>query len=309
MAQKPLLVTYISDLVTVLLSAPGNVFILLVILMDVVNARSLPINGQLIFGISLLNVLHQLGFICGDIILLMEKGIIFNTVLDGLRPLSVASMSCTIWLSTLLSMYFCLKIVNMKQKFYTLLQQTFPKLLHKVLVMNVIGSLVLGYFSFSWVSKHGYSNNTFDDTGELAFTKHDPRLYSKALMFFLMIVSFIVFCLSTGIISYSLCRHIGNIQANPGSSRAISTQAHTHTIVTIFSLLISSIIRIITEVIWTIPSSSSAPEYISAVLSALNHVSTPLILIRGNRKLEKALQRFLNWLPFPKCLIFREAKL
>ncbi|XP_068102468.1 septin-12 [Hyperolius riggenbachi] len=282
--------------------APANVFILLVILRDVVNSRRLPINDQLIFGICFFNVLHQLTFIFGDIVVLVNRELLLNNVLHmAIDNLSVAFMLCCFWLSTLLSVYFCLKIVNMKQKSYILLQKTFPKLFHKFLVVIVVGSLVLPFCSYFLSSYHGFQNSTFHDNGhQLAFTMHEHDTYLKLLVSSLSTVSFLVLCLCVGIITSSLCRHIGNIQANPGSSRAISTQAHTHAIVNILLLLMSSIMWVFTELIWIVPNVYHIAILAMAAFSSLHHVSTPLILIMGNRKLEKSFCKFLSWCPISK---------
>ncbi|XP_068102471.1 taste receptor type 2 member 43-like [Hyperolius riggenbachi] len=294
MAMTPQLHILISDLVAVLLSAPVNVFILLVILMDVVNSRSLPINDQLIFGICFFNVLHQVAFIHEGIFSLMNTtGNSFsNSVLKTVNNnVSLAFMLCSIWLNTILSIYFCLKIVNMKHKLYIILQKMFPKIFHNGFVVMVVGSLVLTFFSFLWPSNHGSQKKTFNDNGhQMALTIDNQSLQSKSVIGFLYTVMFLFFCLSVGIITSSLCRHISNIQANPGSSRAISTQAHTHAIVTILCLLIASLFGIITEVIWIASNVYEIPTFALIVPSALHHVSTPLILIRSNRKLQEALQ-------------------
>ncbi|KAM3920451.1 embryonic protein UVS.2-like [Leptodactylus fuscus] len=133
----------VVNLISILISIPGYMFIVVVNTLDWMKNERLDISDQLISGIGLLMLIHRsfhaivdfVGFTKGYLTTRPEQ------LLINLLYLSI--IFCTLLFSTWLSIHFCLKIVNVNHNLYISIQRMFPKMFPWILLPSVLASLVI----------------------------------------------------------------------------------------------------------------------------------------------------------------------
>ncbi|KAG8546503.1 hypothetical protein GDO81_018776 [Engystomops pustulosus] len=136
------------DYVTLIISFILNIFIIVVNVQDFGKNRRLPLSDQLLLSLSVFGLLHELSdgyFLYFDLL----PGPSNDYSIKYLYFFMYMNL-CTLWLSALLSLHFCLKIVNITQRFYIDLQRRFPMLFPWIII-----AFSLGYFFMCLYSSLG----------------------------------------------------------------------------------------------------------------------------------------------------------
>ncbi|KAG8546502.1 hypothetical protein GDO81_018775, partial [Engystomops pustulosus] len=248
------IITFIYiNFVTIIISLPGNIFIVAVNLLDFYKNHRLPISDQLILGFSVFSLLYGL-----------NEGYILYTDLTRLYSYRYITIekhffmyvnSCTLWFSALLSLHFCLKIVNINHRFYIGLQRRFPTLFPWVIIASPIGYFFLGLYSVLWREQECLQNTTSQNVSAEESTRCSWYLF----IFMITCVLCTFFCsVSALTIASSLFKHMKRIQENTEGSRSPNMDAHIRAIKMITTLLAANI-QIFTSVLILVLLKTSLP--------------------------------------------------
>ncbi|XP_063802660.1 taste receptor type 2 member 41-like [Pseudophryne corroboree] len=298
MSSTLFLITGSMDVAIFLLSAPGNTFILFVNILDVVNSKALNLSDQLICSISVVTICHQFLYVLEFITFSLTKEMFSEeaAVICFIFMLQTIT-SCNLWLSTWLCVHFCIKIVNIKQRCYIYLQKMFPKTFKWILMSTILGSSLISFSSVLGSLMLTQSDMTYNDYGLPAYEK---QLSSTVLYSLTFSVSIVVLCTSALTIIISLSRHMKRIQDNSEGSITPSVEAHVQATRTILSLLVINILYSIDGLRWFIVKPFLIYHYVSLICSSVSQILKPWILIKGNSKLDGALQQVLHSCTSPR---------
>ncbi|KAM3920454.1 taste receptor type 2 member 4-like [Leptodactylus fuscus] len=201
-------------IVTVVISFPGNIFIIVVNILDFCRNRRLPRSDQLIFGFSVFNLLQGL--------LDFFQSAIAEINADIPNVYMFLNM-CIILFSTLLSIHFCLKIVNINHWFYVGLQRAFPKLFPWPLILFVLGYFILSLYSTLDPNQNCQLNATSIDFSVSALLTCS---WTTLIVIIHCGLSTILCSVAALTILISLFRHMKRIRENAAGSRPPNMEAH-----------------------------------------------------------------------------------
>ncbi|KAG8539157.1 hypothetical protein GDO81_021335 [Engystomops pustulosus] len=275
-------------IVTLIIPLPGNIFIIVVNIQDYFKNRRLLLSDHLMIGLSVFNLLHELL----DTVVFTSKFFEENTTY-GYMYLNM----CSVTFSSLLSIHFCLKIVNIHHWFYIGLQRRFSKLLPWPLMTVISGYFFLSLYSVLEIKPGCLLNTTSSDFS----LNLSPRCSWSLLI--LMICSGLctVLCTVSALtILISLLKHMKRIQENTEGSRSPNMDAHIRAVKTITVLLVANIVIFI-SLLWNnllFTWNETTWTYLFNVLIPICHIFSCYSLIKGTKKLDMALAKILQHCPF-----------
>ncbi|KAG9465281.1 hypothetical protein GDO78_018568 [Eleutherodactylus coqui] len=281
-------ITWISiNIVTLTISLPGNIFIIVVNIVDFFKNRRLLLSDQLIFGFSMVNILHALqkwNILYKDL---------FHVVKNEYDKKAIYVFMylnmCTLWFSTLLILHFCLKIVNINHRFYICLQRRFPKLFPWIIITFILGYFFLSLGSALDTNQECFLNKTFSAMD----LPDSPRCYWPFLIFLIICGLCSLFCsVSAMTIIISLLKHLNRIQKNTESSRSPNMESHIRAVRTVTTLLAANILMF--SSVFTVTMITPKAIYPFGIVISICHTFSSYFLIKGTRKLDKTLEHFLN---------------
>ncbi|XP_053330341.1 taste receptor type 2 member 40-like [Spea bombifrons] len=281
------------DIVVLMPSIPGNVFILVVNILDWIKNKKHSTTDRLIFGISAVNLLHGLLKVNRNVFLLLKTDN-SNTGMfqKASSVLLLTSLSSSLWFCTWLCIHFCLKIVRFKQRFYIYLQRTIPKKLPCLLLLSFLGSISVAV-PIAWDVVDGTTRNvslvTSNQEAKLLFMLRHRSIYSQPIYTMYCCVAFTLFSSSAGNIIVSLFNHMKHMQENIEGSRRPNLEAHISAAKTVTSLLVLNAVFFICLIIGIFKGGASYWLQCSSLLNSIFHNISALVLINGNRKLQNAL--------------------
>ncbi|KAM8921406.1 taste receptor type 2 member 7-like [Pelodytes ibericus] len=202
---------------------PGNAFIFSVNIIDLIKQKRLCVTDQLITGISVFSfVLHFLELHNWFSRVIYSKDL-FKSDYTNTVYLRIA-LVCYLWFSAWLCVHFCLKIVNIKQRFYRLVQKGFPKMFPWILILSLLGSMSVNLPIAVDLMKGLSPPNTTCGCLEETYIA-------------VCIPGFLLCLISAGTIIWSLYRHMRRMRGIADGSRSPNTEAHVRAIKTIASIL------------------------------------------------------------------------
>lgn len=294
MASKSIIFVTTVDFVIMLISIPANIFILMVIILDVANSNRILISYQLICGISIINIIGQVLHICEDILDLINNNL-FSVATAGklIFAFNLVCYLCNAYFSTLLCLHFCLKIVNINQKIYIYVQKIFHRRFNWILISTVVGSVAWSLISIWSKSKGSPFNNTLSE--DMFF----GTMYNKLIIFpkisgIPILLPFIVLSFSAFTVIISLFKHMKNVKNNDNGLKTPSVEVHLKAIQTIMSFLTINLISVAAGSYYLLLSIRDIYQYVSCTSLTIYYVFTPIILIQGNRKLEKTFYKLFK---------------
>ncbi|KAM3920450.1 taste receptor type 2 member 20-like [Leptodactylus fuscus] len=269
-----------------IVSFPGNFFIVAVTILGFCKNRKLPLSDQLIFGITFYSLLHGL----------LKTYAQFNAVFEFSSDeynkqaiyITIYLDICTLWFSALLSIHFCLKIVNIKNGFYIRLQGRFPKLFPWITV-----TFVLGYFFLSLYSVlDRYQESLLNATSAVLFKRESSRWWLLVISMTICVLCSLLCSVSALTILISLCKHIKRIQEHTEGSGSPNMDVHIRAIKTVSSLLAANILILIC--LFILPTDNFLLLFPFGILVSLCHTFNSYFLIKGTKKLDKAMIDILS---------------
>ncbi|MEE6490701.1 hypothetical protein FKM82_015959 [Ascaphus truei] len=270
---------------TVSLSAViGNMFILGVNILDWTKNKRLSSSDQIIFGLSVLNILQRTLKICSYFI--PEHLHLIGTAFS---VSFMAVIYCNLWFSNWLCVHYCLKIVNMNQRFYIDLQRKFHKMLPWLLILSTLVSCLIS-LSVALDFQVPFSPNTTDATVDLFFQKNCKLCCTIPIYVATSSLAFLMSSSSVFAILISLRRHMKRMrQSSDGFRMGPPVRAAE----TLTSLLVINIVFFLTLVILIYKDKEATWKNIVNISLAFYPVLSSMVLIRGNIKLKKTFARIL----------------
>ncbi|KAG9469515.1 hypothetical protein GDO78_020327 [Eleutherodactylus coqui] len=275
---------------TLIISFPANVFITAVNILDFFKNRRLLLSDLLISGITIANLLY--GFL--KAVLWYYSQWISVEHFKICVHVGLYLTTITLLFSALLSIHFCLKIVNINHRFYICLQRRFPKLFPWIIITFLLGCFFLNLHSSLETNQDCLSNTT---TNVIPVT--NPKCSWSTLIILAIYILGIFLCFVSALtVLISLLKHMRRIQENTEGSGSPNMEAHIRAIKTITSLLAANIL------IFTFTFLKVFAEniliFISNFLISVSHLFSSYFFIKGTKKLEKRLEELLN-----RCSCFK----
>ncbi|XP_077319613.1 taste receptor type 2 member 10-like [Lithobates pipiens] len=294
MVSRSFIFTASADFVTLLISTPFNIFILNVIILDVAKSKKFHVSYQLICGITIFNILGQFPHICENILVLLEYGLFsVATASKLILAFDMATYLCISYFSAWLCMHFCLKIVNINKKFYIFLQKIFPRTFKWIFISTVVGSFSLSFVSF-WSTSNGSTfNNTLSDD-KPTLTMYGKHLFFVDISRITILLSFLILSFSALTVIISLFKHMKHLKKNAEGLRYPSVEAHVKAMKTIMFLLTINLIYFVAGLSYFFLKFRDIYQYVSCTSVAIYFLFSPIILIKGNSKLEKMFYKLFN---------------
>ncbi|XP_077137174.1 taste receptor type 2 member 7-like [Ranitomeya variabilis] len=275
------------DVISVLITFPGYMFILVVNILDWIKNKKLDISDQLISGISLFILFHRVLQVSLGLVVI-TKG--FHSVLQdskcSINILYMSQILCTMLFSMFLAVHFCLKIVKSSHKVYSYIQHRFPKMFPWILLPSVFASILISAPAAVKLTDVQLQNLTVQSPGSL-FLEMLP--YFTPYILTSSFCLFVFFCSALNII-VSLRRHVKHIHNNSKEFRAQIVEAHVTAMKKVISLLAFNIFFYTLQVFIVVIHLSQMWNRVYPSFYALCHVTGLVILIRGSNKLLIKLQ-------------------
>ncbi|XP_069829070.1 taste receptor type 2 member 9-like [Dendropsophus ebraccatus] len=270
--------------VTAIFSLPGNIFIIVVNIVDFCRNKEKTLGDRLIFYFSIFTFLHGLLEVC-----VLCIAILLFKDYDAIG-FTVFFIMSTLWFSALLSIHYCLKIVTIHHWFYIRLQRGFPKSFPWI---HLAFFLEFAFISFS---------SNLDKKQECLLNTTDPHAGSVQIsprcawqeLIFLIICALCTFLssVSASTILISLCKHMKRIQGNSEGSGSPNIAAHIRAVRTVSTLLVTNILIFISMAIQLFKQESWI--YLFDSLIFISYTFSSYFFIKGTKKLDKMLAEILN---------------
>ncbi|KAG8544862.1 hypothetical protein GDO81_021701, partial [Engystomops pustulosus] len=269
--------------ITFLLLTPTNMFISIVILLNWIKDKKLPLVDQLIASISVCNIAEE---VMKSIKFL---NIIYNSSKISMIYFSLCSMvmSCNVWFSTFLCVYFCLKIVNVKNTLYICLQRNFQKIFPWLFVSAILGSVLVSLPFILRITEENIStpklNSTFLDFQEMGVLSFIILFWTAMLIFSISALIFVI----------SLFKHMNQVQQNLGGFRSPNMKVHVQALITVILFLITNItISIVLTINLTLRGYTW--NYMIMPFYSTSKLAGCWSLIKGNRNLDETLKNIFR---------------
>ncbi|XP_071972604.1 taste receptor type 2 member 114-like [Engystomops pustulosus] len=208
-------------------------------------------------------------------------------------------MSCNVWFSTFLCVYFCLKIVNVKNTLYICLQRNFQKVFPRLFISAILGSvLVCVPFILKVIEETSAVNmstiNKKRNLRDIVITYRDSSAFIILSWTALLILSISALAIVT-----SLFKHMNQVQENFGGFRSPNMKAHVQALKTIIFFLLINFLMLITATA-NITLQEMTLHYVIIPLYSVTKAMVCWSLIKGNWNLDKTMRNILRKLHYPK---------
>ncbi|KAG8582315.1 hypothetical protein GDO81_008007 [Engystomops pustulosus] len=275
------------DFISLLITLPGYMFIIVLNILDWQKNERLDISDQLISGLSLFNLSHRILYASVNYIVFANKFLGTSELQLVLNMLSLSLIFCTLLFSTWLAIHFCLKIVNINHKVYIYTQRMFPKIFPWIHFLSIFASVLLSIPGALGLTQKNYQNSTAApwDAGQ-SFFELLCNFIPSFLCFFLILTSALK-------IIFSLKKHIEQICSNTMEFRAQIVEPHISAIKTVISLLAFNLLHFTLHFSIIILHFNIMWVYVLPILYALCHIFGVAIFIHASSKLRKKMYRFV----------------
>ncbi|KAG8547846.1 hypothetical protein GDO81_027307 [Engystomops pustulosus] len=278
----------------------GNIFILIIHFLDWLKTREVNPCDLIINCIVLSNNFLQGTVLFNEICFFMFLAFYAqNWVINVLATMMSSLAFSSLWCSTCLCFYYCVKIINLSGTCFYKLKSALPLMVPWLLISSIALSWTMGlpaYWDLYTTTFFPIHNSTRNETLTVSMT---IRSRCKCLFPIYMIVSAIAFTIifiTAGTIIFSLCMHMRRMKQSSETSGASKVGSHLSAAKTITLLLIlylvfygalNTIFNETTEI---------GTWYFSLcfITIATFPVINAIILITGNRKLSNAIKKLLG---------------
>ncbi|NWV67685.1 TA2R7 protein, partial [Malurus elegans] len=210
-----------------------------------------------------------------------------------------------LWISACLCVFYCIKIANVRNWFFTYLKVKIDRIVPWLLLGSEVFSLVIGIFAYNIIGKAVCENINFTCQGTVwkANIRTEEHFYPLYFLTgFVYTISFMAVIFSAVFLLVSLWRHKYKMQTNSMSS--LSMDAHIKAMKSILSFLVMYCINFTFSILTLIYSTNNKTHLIFLtylILYAFPGVHS-LILILSNPSLEKTLYRILSCVKCKVCM-------
>ncbi|XP_071598604.1 taste receptor type 2 member 40-like [Heliangelus exortis] len=223
-------------------------------------------------------------------------------LLLGIQDFFIVS---NLWISAILSVFYCIKIANFQHTFFIYLKVRIDRIVPWLMLTSVLVSLGSSIFFYKALDEL-ICDNTNCTSAEY-FWKDSNKTHEDLLLFLFpcgiaYATAFAAVISSALLLLFSLWRHKHRMQTKSGKN--VSVDAHIKAMKSIFSFFFIYCINFIClalSLTYATKKESTMPVLILVVLLAFPAVHS-LILIFSNPKLEKTLLRTLSCLKCNICM-------
>ncbi|XP_071988586.1 taste receptor type 2 member 10-like [Engystomops pustulosus] len=206
------------------------------------------------------------------------------------------AMSCNVWFSTFLCVYFCLKIVNVKNTLYICLQRNFQKVFPWLFMSAILGSVLVSFLFILNMTEENSSNlglniSAINMQNNSSFTD----IKEKDILYFMILswTATMILSISASVIVTSLFKHMNQVQQNFGGFRSPNMKIHVQVLRTVISFLFSYIF-IFSALTVNLTSRGITWNYLLFLIYDISKGVVSWSLIKGNRNLDKALRNIFS---------------
>ncbi|XP_073493325.1 taste receptor type 2 member 40-like [Phyllobates terribilis] len=199
-------------------------FIFIANILNWAKDKNAPQGDHIITGISVCNLVHEM------IKSIRFLNIIYKSLLMAKILIALFHIvdSCNFWFSTLLSVYFCLKIVNVKHTLYISLQRNFHKALPWLFISVIAGSVIISAPLLIEVSEEISSQSRLNASENIQqrIIFLPTKFNDISAFMILTLIAMLIFFISASAIIISLFKHMNQVQQNFGDFRGPHMKAH-----------------------------------------------------------------------------------
>ncbi|XP_018422134.1 PREDICTED: taste receptor type 2 member 7-like [Nanorana parkeri] len=298
-------ILYITDMaihsVLFVIGLSGNIFILIVHFLEWLKTREHNPCNLIINSIGISNICLQIANDVYDITYYLCPDAYLEEWANYLLLALVSSLSLSsLWCSTCLCFYYCVKIVNLNGSLFYKIKAKLPVVVPWLLVFSVVLSWSVGMSAY-YDLYTGYSVSALNITGNVTLEESFYPYESKCNCIFSVYIlvaslAFAIIFLAGGTIITSLCKHMLRMrQTNEGLGhsriRTHLSAAKTVTALMILYLIFYCAFSCINNSIY---SFDFLTIIICYMVISIFPTGNALILITGNRKLLTALKKVLG---------------
>ncbi|XP_006880307.1 PREDICTED: taste receptor type 2 member 7-like [Elephantulus edwardii] len=203
--------------------------------------------------------------------------------------------SVSVWFTTCLSVFYCLKISGFTQSYFLWLKFRTTKLMPWLL----LGSLVSSVSMAALCHEVGYPKNVNDDVLRNATRRKTEVMVKQVndmlLVNLALLVPLAIFVMCTVTLFISLYKHTHRMKMRAQELRNASTEAHINalrTVVTFFCFFISYFAAFMTNMTFGIPYQSQQFFVLKDIMAAYPSGHS-VIIVLSNSKLQQPFRRIL----------------
>ncbi|XP_063160817.1 taste receptor type 2 member 40-like [Candoia aspera] len=208
------------------------------------------------------------------------------------------SNAITLWITTCLGVFYCVKIVNFTQPFLVKIKLRISRMVPYLLVAAVLVSLISA-LPVIWIEACNHSCNTtqvLPNGGHEMLPKIRPQIFLLGLLYIIgTFPSFVIFLISSAFLIYSLVHHTKKMQQNPPGFRDQRMNVHLRATKILTSFLILYAATFVSEISMTL-SPSPWTSVISIIVVASYNSGHTIALIVMNSKLREGLSKVFHCL-------------
>ncbi|XP_075697357.1 taste receptor type 2 member 39-like [Rhinoderma darwinii] len=286
-----------------LLGFIGNIFILIIHFLDWLKTRELNPCELIINCIVFSNISLQGTVLFNEICFFMFLAFYAQDwVINALAAIMSSLAFSSLWCSTCLCFYYCVKITNLSGTCFYKLKSALPVMVPWLLVLSIASSWTAGmpaYWDLYRNTSFLISNSSRNETLTISFNLNIKSRCNCLFQIYMMVsaVAFTVIFITAGTIISSLCRHMmRRMRKNSESLSCTKVSSHLSAARTVTLLLtlyltfygaLNAIFNETTEIgTWMF----SLCFIVISSFPAINAI----ILITGNRKLSNAVRELLG---------------
>ncbi|XP_069837933.1 taste receptor type 2 member 8-like [Dendropsophus ebraccatus] len=288
---------YIFFLVTGVL---GNLFILIVYFLDWVKTHHCNPSILIISSIAVISIFYQGTITFGKVAALMFLEFYMQVwVVIPLAAIMCSLAFSSIWCSTCLCFFYCIKIVNFRGSFFYKLKTKVEVIVPWLLIISVAASWSLGvpaYWDLYMDIKVVTATNV---TSILSFAVRSRCQCLFQIYTMIAAIAFAIILTTAGAIVTSLCKHMIRMKKNNEGSGNSRIHSHLLAAKTVTSLLVLYLIfyGFLSSLFSYVDNNRSLIFDLSFFVISSFPTFNSIILVIGNRKLSNSLKELLCMRP------------
>ncbi|XP_062977645.1 taste receptor type 2 member 4-like [Elgaria multicarinata webbii] len=272
----------------------SNGFIVTVKITEWAKSKRLTSSNQLLLSIGISNFSTTI-LLTVYFLYKFSTDTVNNIILQILNGITAFAVFSRFWLTALLCIFYCIKIVNSNHSVFLWCKMRISRLIPQLLVGSLVISMIASIFSIQQIFMQSKSNTTAN-IRNVTQAKTLISFDTSSQLLFLSICSgcpLLVVLLCSILVVASLCRHVCRMASKESSFRNLQAEAHVRAAGTVLSLLILFLFIYLTgNVAALMHTYKSQLVYVVALLVYAPAQATILILV--NPKLNQEATRMLT---------------
>ncbi|XP_073537779.1 taste receptor type 2 member 40-like [Phyllobates terribilis] len=281
----------------------GNIFILTVHFLDWLNTHEHNPGNLILNGIGFSNIFLQVTVVFQEITFYIYTGYYFRDwVIYVILALEIIFSFSSLWCSTCLCFYYCVKIVNLRGTLFYKIKAKLSTLVPWLLAFSFALSWGAGLPAY-WDLYLLVSTTTLNISGNIT-TVVSTKYWSRCNCIFDLYIciasaAFVIISLTGGTIIASLCKHMRRMRQNNEGFGHAKINTHLSAARTVTLLLV--VYMLFYASFTLIYNPLGFPDDITMtvciiIISCFPSINS-IILIFGNRKLTNVLRKLLGMQP------------